>query len=49
MADNNLNVSPYTQRFDENGLNMMNIGVMGHTKKLVIKKRKGQYYNADNK
>jgi hypothetical protein len=43
------NLSPYTQRFDENGLNMMNIGIMGHRKNLTIKRRKGTYHNNDTK
>ena len=43
------NVIPYTQRLDENGLNMMNVGVMGHRKKLAIKKRKNTHHAIDTK
>lgn len=49
MLHNDLAQSPYNQRFDEHGLNMMNVGIMGHRKKLAIKKRRGTHYNADTK
>ena len=31
--------SPYSQRFDQNAIGMMNIGVLGHRKELMTKKR----------